>query len=180
MSITNNHKKEAISYHALSLIASNDGLNTANTCFDYWEDIFLHEVEPQCQSDWSHKFRSNWFSIAVQLKATTVNMVTEHEEYITYPLKIKNYNDLINRNKTWAPIPLVLVLYIWPSDLSNRVEVRDVDEIVSKKCMYYFTTTKVSVSWNTSTVAINIPKTNLIEVGTLNDLFSRFKSWATL
>lgn len=180
MSITDNHKKEAISYHALSLIASNDGINTSNTHFDYGEDICLHEVEPQQQWDWSYKFRSNWFSIAVQLKATILSNISETDTHIWYALEIKNYNDIIRRNQTWAPTPLILILYIGPNNINDWVEVRDINEIVSKKCMYYFTTTDSIPTTNTSTITIQIPKINLIQVGTLNDLFIRFKSWLAL
>ena len=71
---------------------------------------------------------------------------------------------------------MILVLFILPEDENEWVRIDNAEEIIAKKCMYYYVSSDTILSDNSSTKTITIPKTNLIKIGTLKDLFVRCRS----
>lgn len=177
MSIIENHKKEAISYHAFCLLASQDWLNTGTTKYDYGVDTSIHEVGFNSEGK---RVAQNGWSLDIQIKSTSDSHITDNGDTISYNLRVQNYNDMIQRNIDNAPTPLILILYIWRDDVSEWVKASNAEEIITQKCLYYYVTSGSKLSQNASTQSIQIPKSHLVTNLTLASLFSTYKEWKNL
>ena len=103
----------------------------------------------------------------VQLKSTFTNY-KEYDEYISYKLKAKNYNDMVKDSMT----PLCLFLLILPKDLEERVQCTP-DELIIKKCMYWYMPDSSEQTENINTVSIQIPKSQRVTPDELKRLLQK-------
>jgi len=107
-----------------------------------------------------------------QLKATTENSVIVSDDNLKYDLEAKNYNDLIMRRNTKSP--LILVLFILPTNQTEWLIVSE-NELISKKCAYwYIPQQNEATTENTDTKRIVINKNNLVNPESLNQLFEEY------
>ena len=95
-------------------------------------------------------------NVHVQLKATSsTSQYSEDDSSITYKLKAKNYNDLCTDSST----PRILALLVLPEvDWVNCT----LDELLLRGRMYWFSLYGKNQTINTSTVSVNIPKSNVL------------------
>lgn len=103
----------------------------------------------------------------VQLKSTYSSYVDLGAE-ISYPLKIKNYNDL--RRKTTTPI--ILCLLILPQDKTAWVT-QTPDELILRHCMYWISLKGYPDTQNEDTISIKIPKTNILNKESLCNILNQ-------
>ena len=108
-------------------------------------------------------------AIDIQIKAVTETYIKHYDEptkdYIKFEIEVKNYNDLVVRaNENGAIIPLILAIFIMPSDKLKWLTLLP-EEMVLKKCAFWFKvpTTKQK-SPNKATITIEIPKKNKISL----------------
>lgn len=104
--------------------------------------------------------------IGIQLKATnSSNLYRETDDEIIYDLKVKNYNDL----RGFTTTKKYLALLILPESEEEWVE-QDIEKLIIRRAMYWTSLAgKPDVS-STTTVAVHIPKTNVLDSETLNKL----------
>jgi hypothetical protein len=94
----------------------------------------------------------------------------------SYPLKIKNYNDL---RVTDILIPRLLMVVVVPEKISDWLTQSD-NEAQMKYCGYWQSIRDMRETSNTSTVSITIPQTNRLDVQGLTELMQRVASGETL
>jgi len=160
--MTNEKRKEAISVSYLRAICAKQGV--APTTRDGHDDdgIDVHLTKRLTATD------GRWFDaqLNVQLKASSTGY-REYDDYYSYPLKIKNYNDL----RSLAAVQSYLFLLILPVDENEWVQ-HTIDELAIKRCMFWLDLTGYPPSENTSSVTVKIPKVNIVSPNTLEMLFN--------
>lgn len=81
---------------------------------------------------------------------------------ISYPLPIKNYNDL----RGTAYVPRILVVVHVPSDPAEWIA-SDPERMVFRRCAYWTTLAGEPETTNTSTVTVTIPSDQVFDVDAL-------------
>lgn len=108
-------------------------------------------------------------ALRIQLKCTSSSSQYEDKgEYISYKLKVKNYNDLC------APstIPIILGLLILPEDEKDWVK-WSTEELLIRGCMYWADFSTQQRSDNSGTITVRIEKANIINQETLLDILEK-------
>lgn len=104
--------------------------------------------------------------IRVQLKSTSSpSQYTIRENDITYRLKVKNYNDLCMPSVS----PSMLALLILPENEDEWIS-WNTDELILRGQMYWAGFQNNEKSDNENTVSIKIPKSNILNNVTVNNL----------
>lgn len=93
--------------------------------------------------------------LEIQAKATYAHDFNGNDE-LSYPLKIKNYNDL--RKNTLAE--RILVVYLMPREESDWVKTTHTN-LQLQKCAYWVSLKGFPDTENSDTVTIKIPKANI-------------------
>ena len=169
--MTEEHIKEAISLRYIELIAAFHGFKTNSSYPDYGTDLEIKEIDFRIENQRKRYFETGR-ELKLQLKATTENSINIEDEIIKYDLNASTYNDLLVRRMTKSP--LILILFVLPSEKINWVNISD-KELIVKKCAYWYcpnTTELLTV--NSATKRILINKSNFFSNETLNQLFDNF------
>jgi Domain of unknown function (DUF4365) len=93
----------------------------------------------------------------------------------TYPLKIKNYDDL---RATDIMVPRLLIVVVVPKQVSDWLTQSD-NEAQMKYCGYWQSVRDRPETSNISNVSISIPQSNRLDVQGLTDLMQRVASGET-
>jgi hypothetical protein len=93
----------------------------------------------------------------------------------SYPLTIKNYNDL---RATDIIVPRLLIVVIVPREVSDWLTQSD-NEAQMKYCGYWQSVRNMPDTSNTRTVSISIPQSNRLDVQGLTNLMQRVASGET-
>ncbi len=110
----------------------------------------------------------------VQVKSTSRDVVSD--EFIRYPLKLKNYNEL-RKEKTIAPRILVIVLI--PDNIDEWVHQSEA-ELCMRHCGYWMSLRGQPETQNTESVTVNLPRQQLFTVNVLKNLMQRIQAGGTL
>ena len=116
-------------------------------------------------------------AIDIQIKAVSEKYIFDYDnqlkDFIKYDLEVKNYNDLVDRVKeNGSYIPLILAVFIMPSDKDNWITLRP-EELILKKCAFWYKIPfDTDHSTNSEKVRIEIPKKNRITMDFYNQQFS--------
>lgn len=169
-----NHIKEEVSVNYIKSVASKNWYCVwATTTTDYWTDMCVEEINYQGEEQYWLKRRTTWKKIDLQLKATgdnTVRMLADGAT-LSYDLEINTYNHLISR-MTSSPVPLYLILFVGPDDLSEWVTI-NTDEVSIKKHAYWYrpddTATILPAGTWSSRTAIRIPLSQKITSDTFEE-----------
>jgi len=106
--------------------------------------------------DWTLSCRlSQRPKLDIQMK-TTITDEGEGDE-IKYPLKRKNYDDLI---LTDVCSPRILVLVLLPRTFEEWLTL-SVEELVLRKCAYWVSLAGLPATDNDSTVTVSVPRVNM-------------------
>jgi len=108
-------------------------------------------------------------SLDLQLKAT-INLRALGDGY-SFPLPIKNYNDLRAETQT----PRILVVLDMPTEREHWLSV-SVDELIIRKSAYWMSLRGLDESTNTTSVTVHIPQINYFDVNGLIDLMNRSRT----
>ncbi len=103
----------------------------------------------------------------VQVKCTSRDVLEEN--YIRYPLKIKNYEELRN-NYQYPPLILVVVLV---SDNVDEWLYQSEEELCLRRCGYWMSLRGEPETSNKETVTVYLPRKNLFAVNALKSLMQR-------
>lgn len=163
---------EEISKSYLEVIANRSGyFNSIHR--DYGTDLTIRKAK-LCPV--RRRYLTTGKAIDIQVKAVTETYVRHYNDttknYIKYDLEQKNYNDLVDRaNENGSVIPLLLAIFILPSDKLQWVDLKQ-EELVLRKCAFWYKIPFNSVhSTNSTSVTIEIPKTNKISMEFYDEQF---------
>jgi len=165
-----NDIKEGISKAYVKTICNSAGYSLSIDEKDFGDDITIKEIE--CRS--TGKTCPSGHCVAVQIKCTTINHIREDGNFLTYDLRNKNYNDLINNVNTATK--KILIVLILPTDKREWVS-QDIESLIIKKCAYWiYLGGRNSVADNNNTTAIKIPKENIFSEESINEIIRKIKS----
>ena len=103
----------------------------------------------------------------VQLKCTSRNVLGQVN--ITFPLVLKNYDDLRHEN---YQVPRILVVVIVPTDPETWLK-QDETALAMNHCGYWLSLRGCPPTTSTSTVNVHLPRTQQFTVNALTDIMSR-------
>lgn len=153
--------KEDLSICFLKTIATCNGIALEEVRHD--DDSEDVKIKKTIELKDSGKFISE---LKFQLKTTSSeSMYSEDENYISYKLNVKNYNDLCTPSTT----PIVLGLLVLPGNQEDWVNCTKT-ELVLKGRMYWLSLQNETKSKNTDSVTVKIPKDNVLNEKTIEDL----------
>ena len=106
--------------------------------------------------------------LRIQLKCTSSpSQYTDHGDVITYKLKTKSYNDLCLPSTT----PIILGLLVLPEEEELWLNWTK-EELLIRGCMYWAEFSGGIESTNDGTVSVKIPKKNIINVESLQEILT--------
>ncbi|MGF1583586.1 MAG: DUF4365 domain-containing protein [Gemmataceae bacterium] len=105
--------------------------------------------------------------IDVQLKATEVEERLD-EATLSFPLPIKNYNELIGEYCA----PRLLVVLVLPRDQTTWLEQTE-EAMICRRCAYWLSLYNLAPTTNTTTVTVKIPRIQVFTVAELHNLMGR-------
>jgi len=107
--------------------------------------------------------------LELQLKCTSRDVLSESS--VRYPLNLKNYNDLrIN-----ALVPRILVVVLVPENLADWL-VQSEDELLMRHCGYWVSLRGLPETPNTTTVTVELPRSNQFTVEAVVSMFQRISN----
>ncbi len=112
-------------------------------------------------------------AIGIQLKATTRLGGVRPDGSYRYSLKIDNYRRLIRPSQ----VPRYLVVLALPEDTLEWLSVSD-EELVMRRCGYWVSLLGKEPSANRSTVTVNIPAINRLDMDSLKKLLEDSRTLA--
>ncbi|QFS52810.1 DUF4365 domain-containing protein [Nostoc sphaeroides] len=104
--------------------------------------------------------------LELQLKCTARDILDEN--YIKYPLNLKNYNDL----KINALVPRILVVVLVPEKITDWIKQTE-DELCIRHCAYWVSLRGMPDTENTTNVTIEIPRSNQLTPLSLQTIIQR-------
>lgn len=119
--------------------------------------------------------KTNSPRLEVQLKATSSISIAPGDDKFSYPLKIKNYNDLRARRT----VPVILVVLILPSNPTEWLEV-DERKLIARTCAYWCSLLGLPESSNTSSVTVHVGTDNVLTPDALRNLMRKVANFETL
>jgi len=117
------------------------------------------------------RFLDSTDQIGIQLKCTCVASIEEDVDNIKYDLEVKSHNDLVDRIRYKASIPLFLILVVLPDDVDKWVTVRDEEIALAKAAYWYRPDITQNFTPNKSRQRITIPKTNKLDLDFIKQQF---------
>jgi hypothetical protein len=102
--------------------------------------------------------------LELQLKSTSRDVLDD--KVIRYPLKLKNYDDLILNNYA---TPRILVVVIVPENLQNWLKQTE-EELCLRHCGYWLSLRGMPSTTNTTNITVTIPKINQFTVAALQSI----------
>ncbi len=151
--------KEALSCVYARAVAARAGYNVASF------DVDVDSVDLKIQAGGSMRP-----ALDLQLKAT-VNLIERMDGYVSFPLSIKNYDDLRRDTQT----PRLLVVLDLPEDDQRWMEVTE-EELVLRRRAYWLSLKGSEERTNISTVSVRIPTTNLFNMESLRWLMEQSRT----
>lgn len=172
MTLANLNKfKEHLSQHFVQLLAQAEGYSCVIPNSDTGVDLKICRVVRYAEGAQIRE-RETGESLDIQLKTTTEKQVMRSASLIKYKLRRQNYNDLVQRNiGNQKAVPLMLVLYVLPNDMSAWLQHRDAQLILEGEAFFY-KCKSLTLTNNRSTQTIEIPLANVLSSQTLSSCFN--------
>jgi len=169
--MTENDIMELISKDYLKTVAHKTGYVNFNAEKDFGVDLHFRKV---IKIDELRRIFDDGFGVDIQLKSTHEKSISYTSDFLKYNFDVKNYNDLIDRQKRKAPIPLILILFIVPNNTDDFVNV-SAEQLIVKKCAYWFQIdeTVIEYSDNKSNITISIPKEQIVTMDFFPMIFNK-------
>ena len=164
MSITVQHKKEALGQAYVRAIIAKAGYNFGKSDFDYCNDGTIKEVINR-----NGRYFENGIGLNFQLKSSC-NVTFENGQVI-YDLESKNYNDLIIES---TMLPQILVLFVLPIDEEDWISI-STEQFSLKKCAWWCSLEGLPPTRNSATKRISIPEEQVFSPQALISLMEKVK-----
>lgn len=156
-----NKQKEYFSYAYVHTVASAAGYSSENTqtLDPYGTDII---ISGESLDEESYDPR-----LDVQVKATSTDVLKE--EFIKYPLNVKNYNEL---RKQKVSVPRIVIVVLVPEKIENWVQQSEQGLLMNCKG-YWMSLKRAPATQNQETVTVDVPRKNLFTVEALKRIMQR-------
>lgn len=112
----------------------------------------------------------------LDVQAKCISMDVPNDQFVRYPLKLKNYNDLRTEKIT---APRILVVVLVPEKIEDWLHQSE-QEMCMKYCAYWKSLRGERETKNTTSVTVSLPRTNLFSVDALKSLMQRIAAGETL
>jgi hypothetical protein len=157
--LSENDKKEELSRAYIQAISAKIGFATEKITIDRDSvDIII-----RCGTRLTEQSEFDKVTLEVQAKATS--RPNEQLDCFKFPLPRKNYDDL--RSNSLAP--RIIVLFILPENNQDWLAM-DEEKLVLQKCAYWVSIKGLPETTNTNSVTIDIPKANIFNTTSLNEI----------
>ena len=154
--LTDADRKEALSRAYVHAVAARAGYATAIYDFDrHGIDLRIQAGEPRMHA------------IDVQLKATTT-LPAPINNISRYPLNSRNYRTLIADSQT----PQLLIVLDLPTNEEDWMTISN-ESLILRRCAYWVNLKGYPERTNLTTVTIDIPIDQRLDIVSLNDLMER-------
>jgi hypothetical protein len=139
---------------------------------DYGTDLLIRQAIKRANNGRS-RYLTTGKGIDIQLKAVSEDWISYLDKSVKYTLEIKNYIDLIERAKEegGAIIPLILIIFIVPSDSNKWVEMQQDGILLRKEAYWYQISPDKEIPSNKTNITIEIPKANKVNAELFPNLF---------
>jgi Domain of unknown function (DUF4365) len=166
--MTENDIKEAMSLRCIEALANSLGFTTeAGPQKDYGRDITINEIRKRKKLNTEeYTYYETNRSLKVQLKATTQRKIGNVNGNLSYPLRVKNYNDMVAQLENHKATYLFLI--VLPDDKMQWLSYSEDDLILRSRCYWYqhpLGTNAVDRE-DFSTKTIYIPEQQMIQMDT--------------
>ena len=161
-----NKLKELLSLAAIQAIVSQAGYHVDMPNVDLGLDGEIQDSH----FDPINKLEPSEASIKFQAKCT--HNIKMYDDYITYPLRNKNYNILIQKRIQ----PMILILFVVPSERNLWLNICE-DQLLIKKCAYWVDLTGIGNPKTSleSTTTIKIPRDQIFTCDTIETLLEKHR-----
>jgi hypothetical protein len=151
-------RKEEFGFAYIQAVASVAGFSICRPHVD--NDSIDVQFMSNFKNEWNRSPR-----IEAQLKCTAQDVILE--EFIHFPLKIKNYNDLRDPNTF---VPRILICVVLPEDDPLSWINHSEESLCMMKCGYWVSLLDCPPKENSQTVTIHIPRSQTFNVYALQNL----------
>jgi hypothetical protein len=149
-------KKELISQYLVLSMAAMAGIKAAIDPLDHGVDLTLKEVKKFIHKD-KVRYMNSGKAIDLQLKCTTDKSVSIKNGAVEFNLEVKNFNDLVLRQRKKEIIPMFLLVVILPENPELWYESSFEKLILSAKRLWFRPEKGTTLSQNKQKVSIKIP-----------------------
>jgi len=167
MSLTIQHRKEAVSRAHVRAVAARTGANISIPEHDYGTDVIFSEVTARADGE-RVRYVEHTF-VAAQLKCS--HDVDLQGGNVRYDLEAKTYNDLT----MLTTMPRILILVHVPENEAEWVDFGD-EAMVLKRSSYWFSLRGMTETTNSASVRISIPTAQRFVPAALQGMFDRIKA----
>jgi len=167
MSLTREHRQEALSFAYISAVAAKAGYNCGPfSGYDYGIDLQI-----SCVEQIGRKIVTCGPILWIQAKASHKFTISVDDNHIIYDLKVDAYNMLIRENQD---TPAILVLYCMPSDEDKWLSIYE-NCTALRNCGYWLSLRGMPDSTNEATQRIIIPKKQRFTDSSLQSIMTRIE-----
>ena len=106
----------------------------------------------------------------MQVKATSTAVIDN--EFIRYPLKLKNYNEL---RKSKTLVPKILVIILLPDNPSEWVNQSE-EQLCLRRCGYWLSLKGQPATQNTESVTVYLPRQQLFTVSAVKNIMEQIET----
>lgn len=167
--MTENEQKEQLSVAYVHAVAARAGF----TCQPQTVDIDSVDVIVAASGMVHSTSMVRSPRLALQLKASS--SIELGQTHVAFPLPVKNYNDL----RAESLVPTLLVVLMLPRDPSQWLETAE-EGMISRRWAYWVSLLGMPETPNSTTVTINLPRSQKFTVDQLQDLMERVSRRAPL
>ncbi len=108
--------------------------------------------------------------LEIQVKSTSTSVI--ENEFIRYPLKLKNYNEL---RKSKTLVPKILILILLPENPQEWVNHSEA-ELCLRKCGYWLSLKGKPQTRNVESVTVYLPRQQLFTVNAVKNLMEQVEA----
>ena len=167
--------KEQISKVVVRIMASYDGYGISTSENDFGVDLNITGYKDRTSSQNRHRRLELPYKLRLQLKSTTEKYIKRTKQGISYQLKGKNYNDLVEQRYQVTNNPLILILVILPDEKKKWLQLNKKRLLLSIETYYYLAEDDASfVDNEKSKKTILLKKENKVDIGTIDKLYKEY------
>ena len=96
--------KEELSNNYIGALACCKGYMLSKPQYDYGVDLVLSGVSKRTELSGKTRYMKNNQDIDIQMKSTTFDNVTQHDDFITYPFEAKKITTTLSLPTIWIRI----------------------------------------------------------------------------
>lgn len=108
--------------------------------------------------------------LEVQVKSTSIAVIDN--EFIRYPLKLKNYNEL---RKSRTLVPKILVIILIPDNPTEWVNQSE-EQLCLRRCGYWLSLKGQPATQNTESVTVYLPRQQLFTVSAIKNIMDTIET----